>query len=438
MTQFFSEYLGLVVDFVLVKWYGWVLFLWLLIWIYYKLQIIKNQKIWIDKVKWVFLQVKIEELNEKSPLAMEQVFAALHAIHTNYTWGEKLDGKVILWLSCEIVSIGGKVSYVFKIPERYRNLLESAIFAQYPKAEVHEIEDYLKNLPHLYDPRTADFDFFGTQLNKKKENPYPVRTYTAFEHPEQKTVIDPLSGVLEVMSNLQPYELMISQLVIRPVDDKWKEHAKPLIDKLKGAPEKHESSFFDWILAIPGFFLGLFVEGFLTGPSEDKHKPQQKQDEPPSQMLHKTEGEKQIIAAIEHGLTKIGFEFRFRLFYLAPKGKLNKSLRVPEIIGAYRNFDDVSTNGLKPDLGHTWTDVPYKVHAQLEEPIIRHRILVRKRHMLHNLLMRSYWRGSGYGIMNTEELATLYHFPQSPNARVSQIERTQMVKSAPPADLPIG
>jgi hypothetical protein len=64
-----------------------------------------------------------------------------------------------------------------------------------------------------------------------------------FEHTEQETIIDPLAGVLEVMSNIEPYELMASQIVIKPVQDDWKESAIPIkiVQKLKGVPEKPAS-----------------------------------------------------------------------------------------------------------------------------------------------------------------------------------------------------
>ncbi|MBI4363283.1 MAG: hypothetical protein HY545_00335 [Candidatus Doudnabacteria bacterium] len=420
---------------VLVDWYGWVLFLWWLIYMLFWLRRFNNANQYISEQTWVFLEVKVEELSERSPMAMEQVFAALHAIHQNFTWGERFNGKTIMWCSCELVSFGGKVSYIFKIPERFRNLLESAIFAQYPKAEIYDIEDYLKNMPYEYYPDKVDFEFWGTQWLKKKHNAYPIRTFGAFEHPEQKTFIDPLANVIEVLSNLQPYELMVSQIVIRPIDDKWKEHAKHLLDKLKGAPPKHGNNwfdiiFFDWMGKILDGLLGIF-----SGPSE----PERPKPEPlPSQMLHKTEGEKQVIASIEHALSKIYFEIKFRLFYMAPKDKINKALRIPEVIGAYRNFDDVALNGPKPDVQHTWTDKAYKLSEALERPYLQRNILTRKRRFWHAFLMRSVWRGIGETWMNTEELASLYHFPVAPNVRVSQVERVTTVKSAPPPDLPVG
>jgi hypothetical protein len=108
------------------------------------------------------------------------------------------------------------------------------------------------------------------------------------------------------------------------------------------------------------------------------------------------------------------------------------------LIGGYRHFGDRAINGLKPDVGHTWTDTTFKLSQTLEQPIIRRRILTRKRRFLANFINRDSYKGSGHFYMNTEELATLYHFPQAPNARVSNIERVQTVKSAPPSNLPVG
>ncbi|MEJ0021066.1 MAG: hypothetical protein WDN47_00605 [Candidatus Doudnabacteria bacterium] len=437
-----GDFFHYLIDVVLINYYGWTLFAGLLFWMIFYLKREENNHVYLSGIEWVFLEVKIDELNEKSPLAMEQIFTALHAIHQNFTFGERFNGRSVLNVSCEIVSLGGKVSFIFRIPARFRNLLESAIFAQYPKAEVFETEDYLRNLPHDYDPKHADFDFWGTEWLKKKDNAYPIRTYmldSSFEHGAQETFIDPLSNVIEVMSNLQPYELLVFQLVIKPVDDSWKEHTKHLVDKLKGVPEKHGD---DWVFRIMHFIpdlLARILVGIVSGPEEGHTAPVKVQEEPPTLMIHKTDVEKSVINAIEHAVSKIGYEVRIRTFYLAPKDKINKAVRIPEIVGAFRNFDEVNLNGFKPDIGHSWTEGPsYKLSERLERPYVEASKLTRKRHMLHWITSRSHWRGVGKVIMNTEELATIFHFPQVPHTRISQMERVQTVKSAPPMDLPIG
>ena len=437
----FNEYLHFLIDTVLVNGFGWVFFLVLLIYMMVWLRRDRLRNEYAESVEYICLEANIDELSEKSPLAMEQVFAAMHATHQNFTWGEDLDGKIVLPWACEIVSLGGKVSYIFRIPARFRTLLESAIFAQHPKAEVTLVEDYLRNIPHFYDPETSDFEFWGTQWLKKKPNAYPIRTYIqtqSFEHSAQETFVDPLSNVIEVMSNLQPHELMSYQLVLKAVNDDWKKHTKHITDKLKGVPAGHDDgSFMKIVYFIPDLIADFLVTGVLGVEKEEGHKSAPK-DEPPTQMLHKSDVEKMVISAIENAMGKVTYDVRIRTMYLAPKGKFSKGLRVPEIVGAFRNFDDVNLNGIKPDIGHTWTDKAYKISERMERPYLEMNILTRKRHFLHNFLARSSWRGSGKVIMNTEELATLFHFPHTLQVRISQVGRVTSVKAAPPSDLPIG
>ncbi len=436
-----SEFFHYLIDVVLVSSFGWVPFLVALIYMLFWLKRDDNRNRYAASIEQIFLEVRIDELNEKSPLAMEQIFAALHAIHQNFSWGEDFNGKTVLSVSCEMVSLGGKVSFIFKMPARYRTLFESALFGQYPKAEISQVEDYLKNLPHFYDPDHVEFDFWGTQWNKKKDSAYPIRTYAqeaSFEHSSQETFVDPLANMLEVMSNLQPHELLSFQIVIKPVNDDWKEHTQHLLDKLKGVPSKHSDSLWDKIIYfIPDMVADILVTHVLGVEKGDGAHAPRPQEDPPSLMLHKTDVEKMVINAISHAISKVSYETRIRTLYLAPKDKFNKGLRVPEIVGALRNFDDVNLNGIKPDIGHTWTDNSYKISPTLEAAYLRTNILTRKRHMLHNFRDRSNWRGSGKMFLNTEELASLFHFPQTQHSRVSQLERVHTVKSAPPMNLPI-
>ncbi len=428
------------VEIILVDYYGWIPFVCLFIWIGYQLWLERQIIKYLSTIKWVFLEVRVDELNEKSPVAMEQIFASLHAMMQNFTLGEKWTGRTALHLSAEIVSIGGRVSYIFKVPERYRNLLESALFAQYPKAEIREIQDYLANLPRNYDPQTSEFEMWGTQLNKRADNALPIRTYKQadqfFEHSEQKTTVDSLAGILEVMSNILPHELMAIQIVIKPLNDDWKKSGVDLVSKMKGVPPKAKPpGLFDVIFVQgPGMVLDLLLEGLgLKGETEPK-----KEEKPQPLTQSMTDSEKFNIDAVVVGLSKLSYETKFRLLYLAPKDKFSKGMRIPEILGAFRNFDNPQLNGLKPDSAKVTTDASFKLFQNLEQPWLDHKIKVRKNKFLKWFKDRGHWEGSGKTIFNTEELATLFHFPQAPNARVSQLERVNTVKSAPPIDLPVG
>jgi hypothetical protein len=423
---------------ILVDFYGWVPFVVVTIWIGYEQFLEYKMTNFLSTIKWVFLEVRVDELNERSPVAMEQIFTSMHAMFQAFSLGEKWTGRKALHMSAELVSIGGRVSFMFKLPERYRNLLESAIFAQYPKAEIREIQDYLGNLPREYDPLTSEFEIWGTQLNKRADNAMTIRTYRDlagfFEHPEQKTTIDPLAGVLEAMSNIFPHELMAIQIVMQPLNDDWKKGAWEYVSKMKGLPPKAKppTLFENIFIKGPGMLLdGILSASGLMGEVEPK-----KEEKPQALTQTMTDAEKHNIDSVVAGLSKHSFKTKIRILYLAPKEKFSKGLRVPELLGAFRNFDNIQLNGLRPDIKMT-TDASFKLFQKLEQPWIDHKILVRKNKFLKWFKDRGIWQGSGNTILNAEELATIFHFPQVPNARVSQIERVQTVKSAPPIDLPI-
>jgi hypothetical protein len=434
------EYVLLVWDLVIIQYYGWAVFLVIFLWIGYQIWLGKQIEKFMATVPWVFLEVRVDELNEKSPIAMEQIFASMHAMIASFSLGERWTGKVPLTMSAEIVSIGGRVSFIFKLPERYRNLFESAVFAQYPKAEIRQIQDYLGNLPRNFDPDKSEFDMWGTQLNKRADNVYPIRTYKQedeyFEQSSQKTTIEPISGVLEALSNIQPHELMTLQIVLKPINDDWKKSAEDVLAKMKGLPAKAKGpSWFEVIFfEYPGIIINELMGALgLTGEGEVK-----KEDKPQSLVSSMSDSEKGRIDAVVQGLNKLSFEIKFRILYLAPKDKFNKGIRIPELLGAFRNFDNPQLNGFKPDSARITTDASFKLFEKLEKPWLDYKIITRKNKFLRWFKDRDHDSGSGTTILNTEELATICHFPQAPNARVSQLERVQTVKSAPPIDLPIG
>ena len=69
--------------------------------------------------------------------------------------------------SFELVSIDGYIQYLIRTPKRYRDLIESAIYAQYPDAEISEAVDYTENIPHQYPD--DEYGAWGTELNLVKE-----------------------------------------------------------------------------------------------------------------------------------------------------------------------------------------------------------------------------------------------------------------------------
>lgn len=410
---------------------GWVVLLMVGLYLLWELFVYYNQGIFLASVKWITLSIDIPKENEQSFLAVEQIFAHLHSIHTNYTFGETyFHGNLILWLSLEIVSFGGQIKYLAYVPERYRSLFESAVYAQYPDAEINEVEDYIQHLPP-YNPEKSHYDVWGTEFKLKKEDAYPIRTYRAFEHQASETIVDPLAGVLEALATAQPHELIGLQIIIRPTDDEWKEAAKKLVKELKGEPKKTPKPS-----AIAGI-LGGVIDGLLdmVGAGGGGATATPSKEQLPSLMLHLSPGERDTIAAIEQNIAKIGYQTKIRVMYIAPKEKFRKDIK-SVIVGSFRQFDDTLLNGFKPEKKRTWTTIPFEFSEVLEAPYIRYISNLRKRKLVRFYKTRNFFKGAKSFILNIEELATIFHFPLI-TVKTPQLTKTEIKKSEAPINLPV-
>jgi len=162
--------------------------------------------------------------------------------------------------------------------------------------------------------------------------------------------------------------------------------------------------------------------------------PAQQEYEPPSKMVHLAPGEKDVIAAIEASLGKIGFKTKIRLMYLAPKDKFRKEVK-STIVGAFRQFDDINLNGFKPDLRKTWTGINPKVFLPIERPFINFFVKIRKKRLVRFYKHRKFPFGQKSFVLNIEECATIFHFPLI-NVKAPQITKAETHRGEAPINLP--
>lgn len=419
------------IEFILLRG-GWVGFVIGLGYMFYILYMDRINIRWYQTLGWVFLKVTIPKENEKSPLAFEQIFNHLHSIHSTFSFAEKyLEGQFQIWFTWEIVSVGGAISNYVKILDKHRNTLEAAIYAHFPDAEITETEDYFEKLPK-YEADNPDYDIFALSFILKKDDAYPIRSYLDFEHSSAETFIDPIDGVWETLSMLNPYEMAVVQYIFRPIDDAWKEAGYQLVKKLKGEPEalrEPEDKLGKWT----GKLLGPLLDAIIRPtPSEGAKR---KDEPPPSLMLHLSEGEKEVISAVERNLSKLGYQTKIRFLYLAKKEMYNPSPIYTAIVGAFKSFSATNLNSLKPDTDH-WTKVRYWIFQNWEQPILSLRLMWRKRRHMSTIRRRWYFHGRPPYVLNTEEMATLLHFPKT-EVTVPQIEKVAVTKVQPPPELPI-
>lgn len=380
---------------------------------------------WDSTIPKVILEIKIPKEVIKPIKAMEHVFAGFHSIHDVMTWREIwIEGQFQLRFTLEIVSLGGEIHFYIRVPQRFRDIIESNIYSQYPEAEISEVPDYTLNIPS--DIPNKDWDLWGTDIVNTKPDPYPIKTYTKFEaevQPVEEKRIDPMAGLLEGMSVLKPGEQLWVQMVVKPIreqDKDWIAEGIKIRDKLARRPEKPK----------PKPMVQEAAEILAFG----LEKPAEKEKEliPPEMKL--TPGERDIIAGIEEKITKFGFDCNIRYIYLA-KRDVFFGPRARSPYGFFKEVSLENLGGFKPEK-RTMTKVKSVFFWFLD----KRRLYIRKRRIFRYYQRR--WvpyfpRKGGTFVLNTEELATLFHFPGKMVAPAPGVPRIEAKKGEATPGLPI-
>ncbi len=410
---------------------GWVIFILVIIWGLWTgwLEYIRNK--FDTAIKFVLLAIDIPKGNEQSPKAVEHIFSHFYGMLKKGNLKERyIQGYTQMNISLEIVSIEGYIQFLIRAPEKFRDLVEAAVYAQYPEAEITEVEDYVDLIPKPLELPDQEWDIWGSEFKLTKNQLYPIRTYPFFEHSLTQKFMDPIASLLEVMSRMGPGENLWLQILIAPTHAKWREQGEELINKLIGKKNSKKSGI-DFLFFPREIGKGLTesITASIVPPSELEGAKYQKQEkEWPSMMQHLSPAEKDVVESVGMKISKIGFTSKIRFIYSAKKDVLNKPKGVEAISGAMQQFSTQNLNSLYIDK---------KTRTKINYFFIKSRVLGRKRRLLWGYRYRSMKRGRNKYIFNIEELASLWHFPISEVVKVPTVQTVDAKKAFAPTSLPI-
>ena len=381
----------------------------------------------VKKIKWLLLEVKISRNIEKTPKAMEQVFSGLHGILTKIKFLDKYwKGKVQEWFSFEIAGIDGSVYFFIRTPENFRNLVEAQIHSQYPDAEILEVLDYAAPLAGKIPSKTYDIN--GVEFILEKADYYPIRTFLSFEERQKERRLDPMASFLEILSKLSPSENIFIQYLIKPTGEKdWINEGIEAVNKLVGKKTEVKKNWFEI------FFGGIneFVVNLLKAIAIYPEWSEAKKEEVKTTSQNLSPGNRLVAEAIENKISKLAFRVCIRFAYIAKRDIFNR-VNIAAINGAFKQFNTLDLNAFKGNKkAGTTADQPRII------PFIKNRRgFIRKVAFVDRYVNRKLSKNKKDFILNTEELATIYHYPilvvETPTMR-----RVEAKKSEPPVSLPI-
>jgi len=363
--------------------YGWPILAIALIFFAY--QATRRRK-WVEQQEYILLQISVPRENEKSPLAAEMMFASLHGIYQRS--GNFFSPAIQEHISFELVTFGNKIRFYAWVPINLQDFVEGQIYAQYPDAEIHKVNDYTKI------DLAKNQKIISTELVLNKQYIYPIKTFPNFE-------VDTLAGITATLSKLEEAgEQAWIQILVKPVDETWQSEALSYIDSVRSG----EARPFGGRL-IGGFFQG--VNNFLSEmlnpePASTGGKPTP-QGPPKLSSVQETS-----LKAVEEKANKLGFETKIRIAYIASSEQAAIS-RIRGVVGAFKQYTTV-LNGFKAGKVITGAKAMSNYRARL-------------------------FLDKGF-ILNIEELASIFHLPNI-SVETPTISWTASKKGEPPENLPI-
>lgn len=386
---------------------------------------------YVSELKWILLELQLPQDSHRSFKAMEQTFAGLHVIGAVWQpkmlldrfkiWREKVfKGKVADWISLEIVSISGQIHFYIRCLEPHRQIIQAQIYAHYSEAEITEVPDYVSQLP--VQAPNDDYEVGGQELGLTKEDAYPIRTFEEFEeaHPGKDDAkrTDPLGPVAEAMAALTLGEHLGIHILIRSADDSWVKKAQAVFDKIFEKPEKPREDALDKLMS--------GIENTIqsvAGNTPADIKEIKKDEKKAKTFFEISVGMQDTVKAIERSLAKFGFQTGIRVIYLARKDRFIKE-RLGSVLAAFKLFSSPALNGFKP----AFMPEVFKGRNKAYKTFLNKQYLY-QRYRYRTFPERPF-------ILTTEELATVYHFPDV-SIHTPTLPRVESKKGEPPTNLPI-
>lgn len=196
---------------------------------------------------------------------------------------------------------------------------------------------------------------------------------------------------------------------------------------LIGAPIQQTETLLSRAGSLPGKILDETfgaIHGAPVGPTAAEEAPM---DWMKSKMLYLSPGERMVVEKIEQKMAKTCFACKIRYIYLAKKEIYNRSKISYGLHGAFRQFSTENMNGLKPDFKKVGTHVHYFFTAQRDD--------WRRTRIINAYKRRCRWRGLDEFLLNTEELASIWHFPML-TVKAPLLATTEARRGQPPVTLP--
>ncbi len=291
-------------------------------------------------------------------------------------------------IGLEIISTNGIIDFYAAVPVSLVEVVKQAVFSAYPSARLEEVAEH-----NIFSPVGGISSTLGGELTLKQSFAYPIATYQDIKR-------DPINSLLNSLSTLEKEDGAGIQILIRPADNHWRKTASALAGK-KRDHKDHKKGGEQLLWWVTQLFSALFK------PPEDKGA----SGSGGGSEKTLSSLEESVLDAIDEKTKHPGFETSIRI--ITSSNVAQRSLSVlNNVVASFALFDAPGKNGFK-----------YTAAQDIE-------------HFTTSYIMRFFPPKHKKNILNSIELASLYHFPQEDDIPTAQLSRQDSKQVDGPRNMP--
>jgi hypothetical protein len=286
----------------------------------------------------------------------------------------------------EIIAVNNTINYYVAAPVALVEVIEQAVTSAYPSARIEEVEEH-----NLFNPVGKIGGTIGGEISLAKDYAYPIATF-------KETKRDIMQSLLNSLISLDKQDGVGLQILVRPANESWAKNAKGVASRKKKGEKSKK-----------GLSLGnLPIRQVVEAPFKVPDWGDKKDGKPPKEL---SSSEQSIVEAIEAKTQHPGFEVLMRLIVSS-----NTSTRAQSILNnltaTLALYNSEGRNGLK-----------FSAAKDVEKFVTA-------------FIFRFFPQEVNKNVLNSVELATVFHLPDQKNTPTSKLQRQSSKQVDGPSNMP--
>ncbi|MBT5338110.1 TraM recognition domain-containing protein [Candidatus Falkowbacteria bacterium] len=298
----------------------------------------------------------LQQIQEKIGV-MESLFSTIAGIPSEKGIKAWLFGHRDVF-SLELVSLKGQIHFFVAVPEHLQTYLEEQINAQFTDAFVEEMPDY-----NMF---SSNGVIKGTMMGFKQPDFLPVKTY-------KKLDSDPLNSITNALSKIDEKDGAAIQIVFKSAKPDWRNFGIKVASKMQQGKKYNEA-----FQAAKGGFSGIFKG---VAKAAQVNAPNQAQPE----QYRLSPLEEELVKGIEETCSHSGVDANIRII-VSSKNQARLDGYLNNLVNSFVQFNMYKNGNNFEKLNRS----PKK--------------------LINDFIYRNFDEGRSF-VINSEVLASLYHFP---------------------------